>query len=79
MQPLSFLSVYCDPSELLHLPRIASAKKKKKEEGRLLCDTLLPRIPERRLSLLPLNIHPLGKPDKNKARALSSIVPPPPS
>lgn len=46
---------------------------KKAKGDRLLCDTRLPRIPERRLSPLPLNIHPLGKPDKNKEKARSTI------
>lgn len=43
------------------------------KRDRLLCDTRLPRIPERRLSPLPLNIHPLGKADKNKEKARSTI------
>lgn len=34
-----------------------------------------PRIPERRLSPLPLNIHPLGKPDKNKEKTRPTILP----
>lgn len=36
-----------------------------------------PRIPERRLSPLPLNIHPLGKPDKNKEKTWPTIPPRP--
>lgn len=48
-------------------------KERERERDRPLCDTRLPRIPERRLSPLPLNIHPLGKADKNKEKARSTI------
>lgn len=59
--------------------RESRKKRRREREDRLLCDTRLPRIPERRLSPLPLNIHPLGKPDKNKekAPAVYSISRPP--
>lgn len=56
--------------------RAKSEKKGKTREergDRLLCDTRLPRIPKRRLSPLPLNIHSLGKADKNKEKARSTI------
>lgn len=54
--------------------RVRKREKTREERGdRLLCDTRLPRIPKRRLSPLPLNIHSLGKADKNKEKARSTI------
>lgn len=63
-------------SERKRKKRAKSEKKGKTREergDRLLCDTRLPRIPKRRLSPLPLNIHSLGKADKNKEKARSTI------
>ena len=76
MQPLFFLSYtailrsFCT----FHEPRVPGGKKR---GGSATLRYASSRIPERRLSQFPLNIHPLGKPDKNKARALWSIVQPP--
>lgn len=57
--------------------RKREGERKRRTEMGCFAIRVCPRIPERRLSPLPLNIHPLGKPDKNKEKTRPTIPPHP--